>query len=57
VIDYPPALLKEMFLFGIGFRNVGQTRSCLQIKRRRIAEFIVDDETLIKIGSIELVWL
>jgi len=26
-------------------------------KKRKIAEFIVDDETLIKIGSIELVWL
>jgi hypothetical protein len=37
-----------MFLSGIGFRNTGQ---------RRIKEFIVDDETLIKIGSIELVWL
>ena len=44
-----------MFLFGIGFRNTGQT--IIFTKKRKIAEFIVDDKMLIKIGSIELVWL
>jgi len=34
-----------------------QAKQLSSTKKRKIAEFIVDDETLIKIGSIELVWL
>lgn len=43
-----------MYQFGIGFNL--QARKEIAQKKKRIYEFVVDDETLIKVGT-ELVWL
>ena len=57
VIDYPPALLKEYVSIWNWIQKYRPNKKLSSTKKRRIEEFIVDDETLIKIGSIELVWL
>ena len=57
MIDSLPVLLNEtMSLYGIEFRNTEQ-RNYLQLKKRRIEEFIVDETLIKEVGSSELVWL
>jgi hypothetical protein len=43
-----------MFPFGIGFQHYKPEKT-FHMKRKRIYEFIVDNETLIKVGN-EFVW-
>jgi putative transposase len=43
-----------MFLFGIGYKSTNP-RKKVSTKRKRIAEFIID-ETIIKVGS-SFIWL
>ena len=48
------ALSKEiMFPYGIGYKNTSQRKYYLPIKK---LQFIID-ETLLKVGSSEYVWL
>jgi hypothetical protein len=45
-----------MYQFGIGFKSTVQAKEDIE-KRKIIAEFIVVDETLIKVVSNQYAWL
>lgn len=55
-IIYCHLLKGIMFQYGIGFNIIDQRKYCKGKERRKVQEFIVVDETLLKVGS-QYVWV